>query len=76
MRTEDLIKLKKAGYTILRAVDYPTFGIAAYNFTALTIEDELITDFACWQIIKRYDNKIDRDHDLMKKLENEKVILD
>lgn len=81
MRTDDLIKLKKAGYTILSAVDYPDPGIFTFELgdnllvNILNSEDgKKATGY--WKDLCRFNSIEERDHALAKMLEDDKTLLD
>lgn len=64
MRTTDLIKLRNAGYTIVRADDYPRPRIKKY------------ADNSSWVTVENFDTKAARDRALAKMLEDDKTLLD
>ena len=68
MRTDDIKKLVKAGYTIVRADDYPKPRIKTYGLSR--------GKRGVWLTLDNYDTKAARDRALAKMLEDDKTILD
>lgn len=64
MRTTDLTKLRNAGYTIVRADDYPRPRIKKY------------VNNLSWVTVENFDTKAARDRALAKMLEDDKILLD
>lgn len=81
MRTDDLIKLKKAGYTILSAVDYPDPRIFTFE-----LGDNLLVNIfnfedgkkaiGHWNDLSIFNSIEERDRALAKMLEDDKTLLD
>lgn len=84
MRTEDIKKLKKAGYTILRAFDYPKPGIVSFELgekllvNILSYSEDTVKSVidGYWDDLKEFETKEARDRALAKMLEDDKTLLD
>ena len=63
MRTEDIKKLVKAGFTVYRAQDYPSYMILKFNNDS-------------WDLLCQFLKKENRDEALENLLRDDKNILD